>query len=256
MIRAASHPGQPLMTTATETLELTIPLLRQTDDVSCGPTCLHQVLRFFGSDVSSAELSTLIQRNADGGTQAVFLALAAQRIGFPCTLYPYDLRVFDPTWFALPRAELVDKLKRREAVVRRRKLAASVRGYRQFLEGGGRIRFEELSRQLVVRILKRGHPVLCGLSATHLYRQIRERPADNWEDDIAGEPVGHFVVVSGFRDSGRSLLVSDPWPHAPFPGGGPYSVPSQRLLNAVLLGDVTYDAVLLEIAGNPRDRER
>jgi len=240
------------MTTSSSSLELPVPRTRQPDDISCGPTCLHQVLRFHGSRVDAPELSPLITRNDDGGTQAVFLALAAQRLGFTSTLYPYDLRVFDPTWFSLPREDLVEKLRRREAVVRRRKLAASVRGYRLFLEAGGEIRFEELSRQLVVGILRRGHPVICGLSATHLYRQARERPADNEPDDVAGEPVGHFVVVNGFERGGRSLLVTDPWPHAPFPRGGPYSVPSQRLLNAVLLGDVTYDAVLLEIAGDLR----
>lgn len=227
--------------------ELAVPRIPQPDDVSCGPACLHQVLRFFGIEAGFDEVSARVARNPDGGTHAACLGLAALGFGLPATIYSYNLRVFDPTWFELGREELVAKLRAREAVVRRRKLGATVRAYLDFLRAGGEIRFAELSRGLLADILGRGNPVICGLSATYLYLQPRERPDDNEPDDVAGEPVGHFVVVCGHSEDCETFLVNDPWPQAPFAPTGRYSVPAGRLLGAILLGDVTYDAVLVEV---------
>jgi len=93
--------------------------------------------------------------------------------------------------------------------------------------------------------------VLAGLSATYLYRYSRERwdaltsrPTD---DDVRGEPTGHFVVISGYEQWGRRLVVRDPFEHVPNSDDGRLLVDAERLTNAILLGDVTYDAVLLEV---------
>jgi hypothetical protein len=117
----------------------------------------------------------------------------------------------------------------------------------QFLGEGGRVEFAELSPVLLGSILERGHPILCGLSATWLYRQCRERPHDNEWDDVIGDPCGHFVVICGYSGAGRRFMVRDPSSHVPFSPDGRYVVPAQRLINAILLGDVTQDAVLLEL---------
>jgi hypothetical protein len=93
--------------------------------------------------------------------------------------------------------------------------------------------------------------VLAGLSATYLYGFARER----WDevggrlvdDDVAGEPTGHFIVVSGYDDWGRRLTVLDPSEHVPASEDGRLIVSAERLINSILLGDVTYDAVLLEL---------
>ena len=52
-------------------------------------------------------------------------------------------------------------------------------------------------------------PVICGVSATYLYQNMRET-ADNQENDIIGQPVGHFVVVSGWDSATRTVTISDP----------------------------------------------
>ena len=83
------------------------------------------------------------------------------------------------------------------------------------------------------------------MNATYLYQQPRElagRP-----DDVAGDPVAHFLVVCGFDSAGETFLVRDPSSHAPHGSDGRYGVPAQRLINAILLGIVSYGAVLLEI---------
>lgn len=236
-----------------EHLELDVPRFAQPDDVTCGPTCLLQVLRFYGDDSPFERLVELTTRNPDGGTLAVYLALTALRLGYRARVTSYNLRVFDPTWAGLEREALSDKLLARARVTRKAKVAAICRGYAALLQRGGEVRFDvELSAALIVDMLARGHPVLCGLNATYLYRQARERPDDNESDDVAGDPVGHFLVVCGYADGGAQLWVRDPARHVPFSSDGRYLVPTERLLHAVLLGIVSYDAVLLELW--PEDR--
>jgi hypothetical protein len=67
------------------------------------------------------------------------------------------------------------------------------------------------------------------------------------DDDVAGDPTGHFVVISGYDEGGRRLTVLDPSAHVPASPDGRIRVGAERLINAVLLGDVTHDAVLLEV---------
>src|SRR5690606_16048114 len=135
-----------------------------------------------------------VDRNEDGGTLAVFLGLAALRRDLEANLYSYDLRIFDPTWRNLDSAALAEKLRLRIPHLRRSKSRRSATAYLEFLKLGGQLVFEELTPALLKRILDRNHPVLAGLSATHLYGFSRERhdPATHElvDDDIAGDPIG------------------------------------------------------------------
>ncbi len=231
-----------------ERLELDVPRFPQPDDVTCGPTCLLQVMRFYGDDVAFERLVELTSRNPDGGTLAVYLALTALRLGYRARITSFNLRVFDPTWAKLDRRALRAKLLARARAVTKPKLRAICRGYAAFLRGGGEVRLDcEPSTELIVAALRQGRPLLCGLNATFLYRQPRERPEDDVEDDVAGHPVGHFLVVCGYEEGGRRLVVRDPGTHVPHSPDGRYVVRADRLLHAVLLGIVSYDAVLLEL---------
>lgn len=227
--------------------QLAVPHLRQPDDVSCGPTCLHQVYLYYGLASSLDDLLGRVRRNPDGGTLAVYLGLDALSQGLRARLYPLGVRVMDPTWRELGRAELRDRLARRAAAVRTAALREEHLALVEFLDRGGQIQHEELSPGLLVRILNKDRPIVCGLSATYLYRKMRERPSDLEDDDIYGESVGHFVVVCGYTGNGIHFHVRDPSLDVPFSLSGRYVVGGQRLMNAILLGESTRDAVLLEI---------
>lgn len=244
-------------TSRPERRELDVPRFEQPDDVTCGPTCLMQVYRFYQDrQLSFEDIRDRTVRNDDGGTLAVFLGLTALRQGYRATLYPFDLRIFDPSWFDLPHRALAAKVKERAAVLESPSRRRAAEAWVQFIEEGGRVEFHELSPDLLVNILDRGHPLISGLSATWLYRQTRERPHDNEFDDVHGEPTGHFVVIGGYSGSGRRFIIRDPASHVPFSRDGRYVVPAQRLINAILLGDVTQDAVLLELwPGTARPRK-
>ncbi len=189
-----------------------------------------------------------IARNDNGGTLGVFLGQAALELGYDATIYSYNLRVCDPTWSELTPSRLADKLAARAEVVDEAKLAETIDAYAHFVRAGGQVRFDNLSRELLVSLLEERRPVVVGLSATYLYQTARENPATGAVDDVGGEPEGHFLVVSGYRQHGRHFVVSDPYRGLPMTVTGTYEVGAQRLLNAILLGDLTYDGVLLVVA--------
>jgi hypothetical protein len=104
--------------------------------------------------------------------------------------------------------------------------------------------------------LRRGVPVLTGLSSTYLYRQAREHGGDDAADDVRGEPQGHFVVLCGYRPKTQSVMVADPFRQDPMAPGQPYEVGLERLIGAILLGVLTHDANLLTIEPGKRRGER
>lgn len=231
--------------------ELPVQRFIQPDDVTCGPTCLRKVYDFYGMPVGPEQVLGEIDRNEDGGTLAVFLGISALKRGFGARIYTYDLRIFDPSWYALPRRELAEKIHARIPHLSTAKAMRAARAYLQFLQCGGQLAFDELTPALLKGILDCGHPVLAGLSATYLYRMKRERHETDTDlmvdDDIAGDAVGHFVVVHGYEQWGRRFALRDPSAHVPVAEDGRQVVDAQRLINAILLGDLTNDAVLLEL---------
>ena len=239
-------PPTPLSTD--DHVLLDVPYTRQPDDVSCGPTCLYKVFRHYGDARTFDDVAAGVRRNDDGGTLGVYLAQAAVEMGYRVTIYSYNLRVFDPTWSELSADKLQAKLRTRAAVKDEPKLQETILAYADFLAAGGVIRFADLDGDLLVSTLRNGFPVICGLSATYLYQTAREDPITNAFDDVAGEPSGHLLVICGFEDGGARFTVSDPFKGLPMTADGTYDVTSRRLLNAILLGDVTYDGVLLVIA--------
>lgn len=221
----------------------------QPDDSSCGPTCLHAVYRHYGDPVPLAEVLTGVARLPTGGTVAVLLACHALQRGYSATIYTYNLQIFDPTWFALEHDELTVRLRAQAAAKRDPKLSLVTHAYLRFLELGGELAHEELTEELLAQLLDDHGPLLTGLSATYLYGCPRE--VDGRYDDVAGDPVGHFVVLHDYDLDTHTVDVADPLaPNPTFPEPH-YPIPVNRLIAAILLGTVTYDANLLLI--EPRD---
>ncbi len=219
----------------------------QPDDVTCGPACLHGVYRYYGDEVPLPELIADISMLDEGGTLDVFLANHALRRGYRATLYTYNLTLFDPTWFVLPPREIAQRLAAQAEHKQDTRLRLATRGYQEFLELGGRLLFEDLEPALIRRFLNRKRPVITGLSATYLYRAVRDLPDTNLSDDVRGEPVGHFVVLTGYDRASREVSVADPFKGNPLAGSRYYAVNVHRLIGAILLGIATYDANLLVI---------
>lgn len=224
--------------------DLDVQILTQPDEVTCGPTCLDAIYRYYGEEVPLEQVIAEVPQLETGGTLAVLLACHALQRGFQATIYTYNLRIFDPTWFGRRPADLRAKLQEQLQHKGSSKLQFATDSYLRFLNQGGIVRFEELNSGLLRRYLRRGIPILTGLSATYLYRCPRELDETTEFDDVRGEPAGHFVVLCGYDRLKRMVRVADPYPHLMM-GTSKYSVAIDRLIGAILLGIMTYDANLL-----------
>jgi hypothetical protein len=221
----------------------------QPDDTSCGQTCLHAVYNYYGLDEPLERLIQEIETLETGGTMAVTLACHALLRGFDAIIYTYNLQVFDPTWFS-GRVNIGERLEAQSRVKSDPKLAVASRSYLEFLRLGGGLVYEDLRPSLLRRFLNRGVPILTGLSATYLYGCAREE--GERYDDVEGVPIGHFVVLCGYDKDTRRILVADPLRENPTYGSQYYSVGVERLIGAIFLGIVTYDANLLIVT--PRSK--
>jgi hypothetical protein len=225
---------------------LDLEILRQPDDATCGPTCLHAVYRYFGDELPLDDVTAEVTRLAGGGTLAVNLANHALRRGYRALIYTYNLTVFDPTWFGRGAPDLVDRLRAQVAAKSDRKLSEATDAYLEFLRLGGEIVMEDLSSVLLRRWLERDRPILTGLSATFLYRCARELGETALEeDDVRGTATGHFVVLCGWDAEEHAVRVADPLEDNPRFKKHTYWLPVSRVINAILLGVLTYDANLL-----------
>ena len=232
--------------------ELTLDILPQPDDTTCGPTCLHAVYGFYGDALDLHRVISEVTPLASGGTLGVFLGIHALRRGYSATLHTYNLELFDPTWFESDDLDLTALLTEQAEVKPGARLRQTTPAYLEFLALGGQIRFEELSPGLIRRRLSTGRPILTGLSATYLYgcaREVDEGGILRY-DSVRGEPTGHFVVVHGYDAETDSVLLADPLFENAF-GSHNYRVDVVRLMGAIMLGVLTYDGNLLVI--EPRD---
>ncbi len=226
---------------------LNLNIKAQPDDVTCGPTCLHALYNYYEDPISLLDVIQEVIQFKTGGTLAVFLGIHALKRGYKATIFTYNLHIFDPTWFS-PEIDLAEKLRAQQAFKQDVKTEEATQAYLQFLELGGKIKYEELSISLLKRHLTKKIPVLSGLSATYLYQCAREIGETNQFDDIKGEPSGHFVLIKGYSSANREADISDPLAPNPLVGTQQhYKVPITRLINAILLGIITYDANILII---------
>lgn len=222
--------------------ELQLEVLPQPDDTTCGPTCLHAVYRYFGDNIELQRVIDEVPPLPGGGTLAVWLANHALSRNYDATIFTYNLQLFDPSWFENPDT-IADQLRAQLAAKNDQKMALATEPYLQFLEKGGKVYLGDKASSLIRRFLKKGIPILTGLSATYLYRCARELD-DNY-DATRGHPSGHFVVLSGYDRESRDVMIADPLHDNPFFGQQYYAVNVERLVAAILLGIVTYDANLL-----------
>lgn len=224
---------------------LKLSMVKQPTYTTCGPTSLYAVYSYLGDTISLEKVIKEIEQFEEGGgTIAVHLANHALERGYKVSLYSFNLTIFDPSWFKLSRQEIIQKLKLR---LEQKKLSAKAQKiypvYIKFFELGGEVLFEELSRDLIFRHLRENIPIITSLSCTWLYKDPRENPITNVEDDILGDPVGHFVVLHGIK--GNRVYVADPFEQNPIGETLYYDIEYHTLINSILLGVTSFDGNLL-----------
>jgi hypothetical protein len=229
---------------------LPFTILPQPTITTCGPTCLHAIYRFHEDHVSLKKVIAEVPSLETGGTLAAYLGCHALRRGYSATIYTLDLAMFDPSWFGGAEAADINlraKLESQAKVKNGSTFEKATRAFLEFLDLGGRIRFRDLNPSLIRKYLKRGIPILTGLSATYLHRTAREKGIDGCYDDIAGTSSGHFVVLCGYDPKEKLVAIADPLRPNPIAKSHYYKVRIDRVICSILLGILTSDANLLII---------
>lgn len=243
---------------------LQLDILPQPNDVTCGPTCLHAVYRYFNDPIDLDQVIHEVPALDHGGTLAVMLGRHALGRGYHATLYTFNINMFDPTWFPPDEGGPADStilehklLAQAQAKARDdRKFLTATHAYIEFLRAGGSICMRDATSHFITGILRKGLPVLTGLSSTFLYRAMREVDPDDDDDDIRGTPSGHFVVLCGYDTPRRKITVADPLKDNPGFASTKYEVSMSRLVGSIMLGVLTYDANLLVIEPTNRPKDK
>jgi hypothetical protein len=226
-----------------------LEILPQPNDTTCGPTCLQAVYGYYGDHVPLEQVIDECPRLEEGGTLAPLLARHAQQRGYRATIFAYNLNVFDPVWFDARGnavADIREKLLAQIEAKDRPRLRRACEAYVDFLHRGGQLRMEDLTPGLLRRHLSRAIPILTGLSSTFLYRAAREIGPLCAPDDVRGLPTGHFVVLCGYDRARKLVRIADPYlPNPLAPQDHYYTIDVDRVVCAILLGALTYDANLL-----------
>ncbi len=235
---------------------LNINIESQPNDVTCGPTSLHAVYQYFGDTISLEQVITEVQYVEGGGTLAVLLGCHALRRGYRATIHTCNLSMFDPSWFhKQEKVDLIEKLNAQKQAKTARRFVKAANAYITFLQLGGQLAFDGFSPTTFSKYFRKHLPILSGLSATYLYQAKREVAISEFNilpDDIMGEPSGHFVVLCGYDETTHNIVVADPYAENPVSGENYYTVKANRLINAIMLGILTYDANYLVI--EPKER--
>lgn len=224
----------------------------QPDDQTCGPTSLHSIYRYYDDDITLEEVINTVKYTKSGGTIDAYLGQHALQRNYKVSLYVHNLVIFDPSWFVprkLSNNKLIKKLKQQMEVKTSKRLRESSQAYIDYLELGGNILYHELTVSMLKKFFARKIPILTGLSATNLYQSKREIDVEDKSvyDDINGSPTGHFVVLCGYNENKRHIIVADPHRKNPISRDIFYNVSISRLINSIMLGVLTHDGNLLAI---------
>ncbi len=224
-------------------------ILSQPNDTTCGPTCLQAVYAYWNDVLPLEQVIQECGALQEGGTLASLLGRHALDRRYEATMYTFNLRVFDPTWFGprgMATVNLEQKLQAQINVKDNAKLQRACHAYLEFLRRGGQVKMVDLTRRLIRDYLNGSVPILTGLSSTFLYRAAREIGPQCTPDDIRGLPTGHFVVLCGYDRRTKMVRIADPYlPNPLGPHDNYYEVSVDRVVCAILLGALTYDANLL-----------
>jgi hypothetical protein len=230
---------------------LKVQIKTQPTDVTCGPTSLHSVYQFYGDNISLQQTIAEVRYIKSGGTLAPLLGVHALQRGYRCSLYAYNIDIIDPSWFIhqpLTTEKLIEKLKKQMKYKKSHRIQETSWAYIDFLRLGGHLLYKNLTPQLLKNIFMLNIPIVAALSATYLYQSMREYEDSNGKlifDDLRGEPCGHIVVLCGYDETHRHIIVADPHKENPISANNYYKVSLTRLINAIILGVLTHDANLL-----------
>ena len=232
---------------------LSVTMQTPPNNVSCGPSSLHTLYRYYGDNIALEQVIKEISYLDDGGTLGVFLGCHALRRGYRVIIHPYNLNIFDPTWFQDEKVDIGEKLRlqlERKQKTQSAKASTAMKAFIDYLSLGGKIVWRDLTESLIKEYTDSGRSVIAGLSSTYLYqckRELTDELGEALYDDVGGYPAGHFVFVRGYDERRDEVALADPYQGNPIASSHYYNVAFSRFKESVLLGVAPYDGELVII---------
>ncbi|MDD3007126.1 MAG: hypothetical protein PHX30_06140 [Candidatus Pacebacteria bacterium] len=203
--------------------------IREQKEYECLPACLRAVFSFFKIEISEEEIIDKISKDSSKLYDWEFKAgKLAKEKGLNAEIYTNVSQIFDPSWMGLSANELIEKIKKElEFFVYRNdnfekdpelmsfmcpnkivaeRLIEDAKATLAYLESGGIINFNPISKDLIDKKLSDNIPVIISHNPTLLHRL--ERFSEGKSDDIKGESWGHVVIISG--ETNDNFIISDP----------------------------------------------
>lgn len=226
-------------------ISLALQRYAQKTGSDCGPTALWMVTSFWGGTEAYDDVMKHFTILPGIGVYDSHIAMAAMDLGYKATIISYSYRVLHPLWHGLSSDQLVAKLESYLPKISNQKDKVSATGYVDYLKRNGEVKFQPLSRDLIVSYLVKGIPVIVSLDVEYLYQGMTT------VDPFVPEHVTHAVVVHGYDPASDMFEVADPWTQIPLPHeDGHYALSSARLLTAILLGFQINDGFIVVVEKN------
>jgi len=179
---------------------LNVPRFKQKKN-TCGPSSLQQILAYYGIEMDLKKIMRNVKIYKGGFAFMSDLATYVKKLGFDSKIICYDASIVDPTWSELSKRKIIQKL------VKRFKFEKNgIKKLIKFLKVNGKLEIRIPTKELILSYLKKKVPPIICLSSTILRGKSRRYKGKY--DDIKGNPIGHFLVISGY-DNGY-FIVTDP----------------------------------------------
>jgi hypothetical protein len=216
-------------------LKLQVPYFKQ-KKMTCGPSCLQQVLAYYGIKITLDEILKEVKM-FKYGTWINYLGIYAAEHKFKVKLICNNVHYIDPSWFKLPRIKLIKKIQTALKKERNKMRKDGFFSLLDYLKTNAEIIFQIPSKKILINCLKKNVPIIICLSSTVLRGRKRFDFKKNKHSEY-GEPTGHFVVISGYKNN--NFIITDP----SVKYGGVHEVPENKLIFSWF--SLSGDALIIE----------
>ncbi|EKD49506.1 MAG: hypothetical protein ACD_63C00118G0002 [uncultured bacterium] len=215
-------------------LNLEIPQYSQEKAYCCVPACLQQIFAFYHKKIEQAEILENLSMPKHGMSipQAGIFTL---KTGFKPLIITNNIYIFDPSWFRLTVKELLKRLIERRKYVDRYNQSV-IDDFLQYFKEKGRIQFDTLSTELLVKYLEKNIPIIAELASTFLYKMRKSSTPGSFDDANRGEIEGHGVVIAGYINHTFKIIDPDV-KNNPYSKDGIYWISEQDLLASIFISE-------------------
>jgi hypothetical protein len=232
-----------------------VPLLKQGIQ-DCVQSSASQMLSFYGINKSVEEIKKEVPVDIDSegkelGSSLGHIATYFIQLGFKTTIHTVDLEIFDQSWKGSNNEQLINNLQERKKYIKHARYEEQIMnhvidGYILFLEKGGKVELPIVDEKYLYNLLTHG-PIYTVVSYNFLNQSPKYKFVKNskpMQDDMAGTPNTHVIVISGYKDG--KFEITDP----DYEFGGKRLIEPSLLIGAFYLAETDCDPILITLEKN------